>query len=262
VGERVRAADADVPVVDLPHQQREGGRQALAVRAVAGERGVKREVRLDLVVLEVLVEELVDADAPEVDAQELGLVLHAPGDQRLGDVVHRQRRRVHQGHQDEVEVPLGLFDQAVKGVRVLLREARDRGAGLVEIGVDGQRGAVVEDRPHLHRRALVAKPVLVQREVAVDRRDPDQGVVVAVDVVQEAGPGELLGAEAPALLRPLLEDGDVPAALGEIAAEGQAVVAGSDDYRVVGRIRHGASSHARPARGGPHASTVGKSTCH
>ena len=71
-------------------------------------------------------------EAPEVDAQELGLVLHAPGDQRLGDVVHGQRRREHQGGQDEVHVPLRLLGQAAEGVGVLLREARDRGAGLVE----------------------------------------------------------------------------------------------------------------------------------
>jgi hypothetical protein len=76
-------------------------------------------------------------------------------------------------------------------------------------------------------------------QVAVDRRDSDQGVVVAVNVVQEAGTGELLGTQPTAFLCPLLEDRDVPAALGEIGAEGQTVVAGSDDHRIVGRIRHG-----------------------
>jgi len=238
VGEGMGAADTDVPVVDLPHQQREGGRQPAAIGAVTRERGVEGEVCLDLVVLEVLIEKLVDATAAEAGAQELGLLLHAPGDQRLGDVVHGQRRREHQGGEDEVEVALRLFDQATERVGVLLRETGDRGPGLVEIGVDGQRGVIAEDRAHLHRRPLVAEPVLVELQIAVDGRDPHQGVIVAVDVVQEARPGELLGAEPPALLRPLLEDGDVQPALGEVGAEGQTVVAGSDDHRVVGRIRH------------------------
>ena len=118
--------------------------------------------------------------------------------------------------------------------------------------MDGERGAVVEDRSHLHLGLLVAEPVLLELEIAVDGRDSDQGVVVAVDVVQEAGPGELLGAEPTALLRPLLEDGDVPAALGEVGAEGQTVVAGSDDHRIVGRIRHGRLlTRSRPSREGP-----------
>ncbi len=84
-----------------------------------------------------------------------------------------------------------------------------------------------------------AEPVLLELQISVDGRDSDQGVVVAVDVVQEAWSGELLGAEPAALLRPLLEDGDVQATLCEVGAEGQAVVAGSDDHRIVGRIRHG-----------------------
>ena len=239
VRERVRAADAEVPVVDLSDKQRERDSEALAVGGVSGDGGVERQVRLHLRVLEVLIEELVDAHAAEVNAEELALAFDAPGDERLRDVLHRYRRRVHQREEDHVEVALGFLVQAPERVRILLRKPGDRGAGLLEVRVHRERRAVREDRGHLHRRADVPQAVLAgQFEVIVDGADADERVVVAVNVVQEAGPGQLLGTEPAALLCPLLEDRHVPAAPGQVSAEGHAVVTGTNDNRVVGGISH------------------------
>ena len=196
------------------------------------------EVGLHLVVLEVLVQEVVYAHAPQVDAEELGLIVDAPDHQRLRDVVQGDRGRIHQGQEDHVQVALGLLVELAERLGVLLGEAGDGGAGLVEVCVDGKGGAVGEDAAHLDRRAHVAQAVLRELQVVVDGADADQGVVVAVDVVEEAGPRELLRAEAAAFLAPLLEDGDVPAGLGEVGAEGHPVVTRADDYRVVGGVRH------------------------
>jgi hypothetical protein len=75
--------------------------------------------------------------------------------------------------------------------------------------------------------------VLVKVQVVVDGTDAHQRVVVAVNVVQEAGLGELLGAEPAAFLCALLEDRDLPAAARQVGSEGHPVVASPDDHRVV-----------------------------
>jgi hypothetical protein len=211
----------------------------------------EREMSLDLLVLEMLVEELVDGQAAEVDAQKLRFLLHAPRHQRLGDVVHGDRRRIHESQQNEIQIALGLLVEPTKRVGILGGEARNRRAGLVEVGVDGERGPVAEHRTHLDRWVDVAQSVLLELQVLVDRADPHERVVVAVDIVQEPRLRKLLGAEATPLLTPLLEDGYLPAAPGQVRAEGHAVVAGSDDDRIVGRVGHGLLLLNRRIAAGP-----------
>ncbi len=104
--------------------------------------------------------------------------------------------------------------------------------------MDGEGGAVLEDGAHLHRRPHVADAVVVEVEVVVDGADTHQGVVVGMEVVEETGSRHLLGGQATALLASNLEDGDVPAGLGQVGGQGHAVVAGADDHGIVGGIRH------------------------
>jgi hypothetical protein len=104
--------------------------------------------------------------------------------------------------------------------------------------VDGEGGAIAEDGTHLHRWADVSQAVLLQTEVVVYRAHADQGVVVAVDVVEEAGFGQLLRGESAALLGTLLEDRDVPAALRQVRSQGHSIVAGPDNDGVIGGVRH------------------------
>ena len=157
---------------------------------------------LDSIVLEMVVEEFVDRLMAQMNAQVLALFLDAPGHQRLGDVLHRDRRRVHQRAQNQVAVAARFFVDRAKSVSILARKTRDRFAGLVEIGMHHQRGAVLKHARHLHRRLHVTKSMAAhQFEVVVNRADADQGVIIRVNVVQEARPRQFLGAECRRLLR-------------------------------------------------------------
>ena len=82
----VRPAHTDVPIVHLPHQQRERDRQSPAIRGVPGDGGLESQLRLHLVVLEVLVQELVDRHVSQMHAQELRLVSYLPHHQGLSYV--------------------------------------------------------------------------------------------------------------------------------------------------------------------------------
>src|ERR1039458_3157433 len=126
MGERVRTANADVPIVDLAQQQRERNRQPLAVGRIARERRVKREMRLDSIVLEMVVEEFVDRLMTQMNAQVFALFLDAPSYQRLGALLHRSRRRLHQRAQNQVAVTARFFVNRAKSVSILARKTRDR----------------------------------------------------------------------------------------------------------------------------------------
>ena len=104
--------------------------------------------------------------------------------------------------------------------------------------MDGDRRAVGEDAAHLHLGQDVLDAVVEQTEVVVGRTEPDEGVVVGVQVVQEVGLGDLFGAQAAALLGAALEHGDAPAALGEIGGQGHAVVSRADDDCVEAFVEH------------------------
>ena len=128
--------------------------------------------------------------------------------------------------------------QPPERIGVLFREAGERRARLLDVGVNSQRGAVAEDAAHLYRWLDVFQAVVVQLKVVVHRADPHQGVVVTVQVVEKAGSRQLFSAEAAALFRALLEDRHVPAGLRQVSTQGESVVARADDYRVERRVGH------------------------
>ena len=200
-------------------------RETAAIGRVSRQPRMKREMRLDLLVLEMTVEKFVDGLMPQVHAQELALLLDPPRHQRLGDLLHRDRRRIHQRAQNQIAIAARFLVDGAERIGILAREARDRCAGLVEIGMHHQRGAVVEHARHLHRRLHVAQSMAAgQLEIVIDRADPDQRVIIRMNVVQETRPGQLLGAQAAAFFGALLENADAPSRLREIGGERQPVV--------------------------------------
>jgi hypothetical protein len=205
VCEPVRAAEAELPVVDLADQQREADREPLGVGGIAADRRVEGEMRLDRVALEVPIEELCDRRAAQLRLEELRALVQAEGHQRLREVVDPHRWPVHERLEHQVHVAARLGLQAPEGVGVALGEARDRGMGALRVGVHAERLAVVKHARHLHLGAHVFEALLGQFQVPERGRETDEGVVVGVHVVEEARQRQLLRAEPPALLAATLE---------------------------------------------------------
>ena len=74
---------------------------------------------------------------------------------------------------------------------------------------------------------------LAETKVLEPRRLADMEVIDGMQVVIEAGCGRLFGAETAAVLEPALDVEDVEPSLGEIGAEHEAVMAGTDDDAII-----------------------------
>src|SRR5271169_2039209 len=118
----MRPADTHVPVVDLAEQQWERNRETAAIGRVSRQRRMKREMSLDLLVLEMTIEKFVDGLMTQVHAQELALLLNAPRHQRLGDLLHRDRRRIHQRTQNQIAIAARFLVDGMESVSILARE--------------------------------------------------------------------------------------------------------------------------------------------
>ena len=73
-----------------------------------------------------------------------------------------------------------------------------------------------------------------ETEVLEPRRLADVEVIDGMQVVIEAGFGHLFGAKTAAVVEPTLDNQDVESSLGEIGAEHEAVMAGTNDDAIVG----------------------------
>ena len=139
------------------------------------------------------------------------LLLHL-GEEPVVDVLHG------------VEVGLGndVLELAVGPLRV--------------VGVGEEFGAVLEQVGPLHLAAHQLEAVAVQFEILVGRPvGPDE---VGVQVVVEAGLGDLLGDGRPAVRQPPLENQRAQPLACHVSAQGQTVVAAADDDPVKGSVRH------------------------
>jgi hypothetical protein len=77
-----------------------------------------------------------------------------------------------------------------------------------------------------------------QFKVIVNGADPYQSVIIRVNVVQEARPGQFLGAESAAFFDAFLEDPDAPSRLGKIGSERHSIVTRTYDDRIKSCIGH------------------------
>ena len=153
--------------------------------------------------------------------------------QAVDDLLARHRRVVHQRHQQRPHLDAVGVPQIAEGRGVLLGKARQRLAGLVEVLVHGDAGAVAEHRGLLHERLDVGETVARQIEVLEQRAMPDAHVEIGVQIELVARCDALLGAAAAADAIVRLDHGDLHAGAREISGGRQTVVTGTDHHSVI-----------------------------
>ena len=152
----------------------------------------------------------------------------------LGVVAEDVGRRLVEQRLDRLEDLVDVVVERVVGVRVVRAVARDL---LLVLGMilAHQQVVAVLLRAERGRHEDRHEAVLDQLEVLDDVR-PEQAERVREGGEPEAG-SQLLGDRRAADEMPALEDERAQAGLGEVGAVGQAVVAATDDDRVVGPVR-------------------------
>src|SRR5262245_28163110 len=110
---------------------------------------------------------------------------------------------------------------------VARRKTRDIGERLVEIATKHERGPIALRLAELVARRdvsdLVGKP-----QVLEPRRLGDMKMIDRMQIVMEAGLGHLLRGEPAAIAEPAFHRKNLETGFGEIAAQDQAVMAGTD----------------------------------
>jgi hypothetical protein len=128
--------------------------------------------------------------------------------------------------------PLGFAVPLAEGGGVPLRETRDVGDGLFEVTPENEGGAIAMRLAEFVARRDVGY-TFAEAEVLEPGRLANVEVIDGVQIVIEAGLGSLLGAKTTAVVQPALDNEDVESSLGEIRAEHEAVMTGSNDDPVV-----------------------------
>ncbi len=198
----------------------------------------ERQIGLDDVRLEILVEEVGDRHGPET--QRLGHFVRAelaefPREiEQFGNVARaeaeRVRRGAHQERLDEAALARHVAGIALVGLRVALRIAGEFAAMAVMVAVGGEIIAVAGE----HRAALVGddlQAVLRQFEIAHDLR-AEEGADIGAVGIEEAG-RQLAARRRAADPAVLFHDEDVEAGALEIAGRDQPVMAAADDQGIV-----------------------------
>src|SRR5215468_1050231 len=159
--------------------------------------------------------------------QVLALVLR----QRLGEALGQQNAR-----RDGFSPAIAF----AKRFGVAPRKARDIGERLVEITPEHERGAVPMRLPELVARRDVGD-LVVQPQVLEPGRLADVEMIDGMQIVIEARLGDLARRKSATVAEPSLDQQNIEASAREIAAEDQAVMAGTDDDAVIvslQRLRH------------------------
>ena len=234
--QRHRAADRQREARDIGE---DGGKHDAGAGHVLGRDHVhiRREQRAD-----ALVDEMLAHDAEEVVLRVREQLFCLGAAQPVDELLARHRRVVEQRHQQRPHLLAIGMPERPEGLGVLLRKAGERRAGLVEILVDDDAGAVAEDRRLLHRRLDIREAETMKLEIIQQRAEPHPHEEIGVQIELEPGENALFGARAAADPAVALEHGDTQTGAGKIGGERQAVVTGSDNDAV--EIRHGAP--ARP----------------
>ena len=216
----------------------------------------RREVALEDVRLEVVVEEVGGAAGQQPDGVVQRPLVHPPEpraergqrEQLLGVVAEQVRRRRVEERLDRLADHLHVVRVLVVGVGVVLAVARDLLEVLAVVLAEPQVVAVLhrrERRRHQQRH----EAVLGQLEVVDDVR-PEQAQGVREGREPEARV-ELLGDRRAADERAPLEDQRLEPGLGQVGAVDQAVVAATDDDRVVGPVGGARPGGRRPSASRP-----------
>ena len=147
----------------------------------------------------------------------------------------RQRLGITFGNKDARGDLLGAPVPVAEGVGVAPGEPRHIGNGFLAVAAEYQCGAVAVRLAELVARRDVGD-TLVEPQVVEPRRIGNMEMIDGMRVVIEAGCGDLPGRKAAAILQAAIDQQDLQAGFGEVAAEDQAVMSGADDDPVIGPV--------------------------